>query len=323
MATIEKRGKNYRAKIYIGKINGKSKFESISGKTKAEVRAKAVIAENINNGRALPYKTLKEALNKYAADISPKHKGERWETLRLKALCAHSMANKALTKLAPEDIISWRDTRLETVSNGTVLREMNLLGSVLEVCRKEWRWIRENPMKDVSRPRAPPSRKRRVSQSEIDALCNATGYKGGDPKTMEQIAVCAFLFAIETAMRSGEILGLTWAHVHEKYVELPETKNGDKREVPLSPKAREILTTLSNFDKPFMIKTGSRDALFRAIVKRAKLVNLHFHDSRAQAIYQLSKKLPIMDLARVIGHRDLKSLMIYYNESAESLADRL
>jgi integrase len=137
------------------------------------------------------------------------------------------------------------------------------------------------------------------------------------------MAVLAFLFAIETAMRSGEILGLSWADVHPRHVVLPKTKNGDSREVPLSPKAREILAALRGNEKPFDIANGTRDALFRKLVVRAGIANLTFHDSRAQAIYQLSKKLGIMDLARVIGHRDLKSLMIYYNESADALADRL
>jgi hypothetical protein len=67
----------------------------------------------------------------------------------------------------------------------------------------------------------------------------------------------------------------------------------------------------------------TRDALFRKIRQRASLEDLHFHDSRAEAIWRLSKKLDVLQLARVIGHRDLKSLLIYYDESASELAKRL
>ena len=54
------------------------------------------------------------------------------------------------------------------------------------------------------------------------------------------------LFAIETGMRRGEILSLTWEHVHlgKRYVHLPDTKNGDSRVVPLSPLALELLRDL-------------------------------------------------------------------------------
>ena len=51
--------------------------------------------------------------------------------------------------------------------------------------------------------------------------------------------------------------------------------------------------------------------------------DLHFHDSRAEAIWRLSKKLDVLELARVIGHRNLSSLLIYYCASAAKLAKRL
>lgn len=322
MATIEKRKTGYRAKVYVGRINGKAKFESISAPTRREVAQLAQAREAELSGKSLPSKTLSEAFTKYADTISPEHRGERWELLRLKALSRFDMAGKQVAKIGADDIIAWRDARLKSVSKATVLREMNLLRSVFEACRREWRWVRLNPMADVTRPRQPPSRKRRVTQDEIDTLVALSGLKDV-PQTQTQMAVMAFLFAIETAMRSGEILGLSWADVHPRHVVLPKTKNGDSREVPLSPKAREMLAALRGNEKPFDIANGTRDALFRKLVKQAGIVNLHFHDARSEAIYRLSKKLGIMDLARVIGHRDLKSLMIYYNESADALADRL
>lgn len=46
-------------------------------------------------------------------------------------------------------------------------------------------------------------------------------------------------------------------------------------------------------------------------------------DVRAEAIWRLSKKLDVLELARVIGHRDPRSLLLYYSTSADDLADRL
>ncbi len=51
--------------------------------------------------------------------------------------------------------------------------------------------------------------------------------------------------------------------------------------------------------------------------------DLHFHDLRHLAITRLAKKLPILDLARMVGHKDLRMLQIYYNESAEAIAQML
>jgi len=66
-----------------------------------------------------------------------------------------------------------------------------------------------------------------------------------------------------------------------------------------------------------------RDALFRKAVGRAGIQDLHFHDSRHEAITRLSKKMDVLDLARTVGTRDLKTLMTYYERSAADLAKQL
>ncbi len=61
-----------------------------------------------------------------------------------------------------------------------------------------------------------------------------------------EIAI-AFLFALETAMRQGEIWSMKWRDVYlkKRFVRLHETKNGTKRDVPLSTEAVRLLKLLS------------------------------------------------------------------------------
>jgi len=323
MATIEKTKSGYRAKVYIGKVDGKTRFESISGKTKAEVKALAAQREAEKSGKAYPIKTFGEAIRRYEEDVAPAHKGARWEIFRCQSFLRMPIAKVRMAKLTSEHLAEFRDQRLKEVAPNSVLRELNIINSIIEVARREWKWLGDNPLKDVRKPTAPPGRRRRVSEAEIASVVQAAGWTGGEPQSSTQIAVVAFLFAIETAMRSGEILGLTWDAVHDRKVTLPKTKNGDRREVPLSPRARELLSYLRAFDRPFPIANGSRDALFRKVVVKSQLVDLHFHYSRAEAIYRLSKKLDVLELARCIGHRDINSLRHYYNATADELADKL
>lgn len=58
----------------------------------------------------------------------------------------------------------------------------------------------------------------------------------------------AFLFAIETAMRAGEIASLTWNNINfeKRTAFLPITKNGHSSTAPLSVKAIEILQHLTS-----------------------------------------------------------------------------
>ena len=133
-----------------------------------------------------------------------------------------------------------------------------------------------------------------------------------------------FLLALETAMRLSEMTGLTWERVHPKHVVLGDTKNDDKRDVPLSSRARELLANRGeDEDEVFKVSAASASALFRKAVKRTSIQNLRFHDSRHEGITRLARKLNVLDLARMIGHRDTRSLMIYYNPRPEEIADRL
>lgn len=319
MASIRKRGTTYRVELY---RNGQR--ESASFPTKREAAQWALQREAELTGARLPDKSLADALDRYGDEVSPSHRGSRWELLRLDNLATYPIARVPVADLAGQDIAAWRDARLAEVSPATVAREMTLLRSVLEACRLDWGWVRANPMADVRRPRTPTSRKRRVTQDEIDRISLACGLDELRADTMLNRTGLAFLFALETAMRAGEILGMVWPDVAEKSVRLPRTKNGDVRHVPLSPRAREILALLPKTDGPvFGLHPGTRDALWRKAVARTKIPDLHFHDSRAEAIWRLSKKLDVMELARVIGHRNIASLLLYYNVSADDLADRL
>lgn len=319
MASIRKRGQTYRVELYRD-----GHRESASFPTRQQASAWAVHREAELSGTRLPSHTAGEAFRKFAEEVSPKRRGERWEVSRLKLMQRDRLADVALPTLRAIHIAEWRERRLKHVSGASVRREMNLLQAVFKMCRREWGWLAIDPIKDVGRPPNPAARRRRITQDEIDRITLALGYDGGAPQRSSDYVAMAFLLAIETAMRSGEILALRWADVSEKAVELRETKNGDRRRVPLSSAARSIVALLPRAgERVFAISGPTRDALFRRARDAARIDNLHFHDSRAEAIWRLSKKLDVMELARMIGHRDIRSLMHYYAASAEELADRL
>jgi integrase len=314
-----KRGTTYRAEVYVAGVR-----RSASHDTMAAARAWVGQAEAELAGESLPQGTVGAALRRYASEVSPGHRGARWELLRLAAIGRMPVASLRLPALRAADLADWRDARLAKVAPASVLREMNLLHSVFESCRRDWGLLRDNPLADVRRPMQPPSRKRRIPAETIAALCAALGYTGEPPANLSQRVAVAFLFALETAMRSGEIVGLRWPDVGDYAVTLPRTKNGDAREVALSVEARRLLALLPRGEGPVFGLTGSqRDALFRKGRDKAGLTDLHFHDARSEAIFRLSKKLDVLELARMIGHRDLKSLLHYFQTSAAELAAKL
>mgnify|MGYP000384920286 CR=1 FL=1 len=152
-------------------------------------------------------------------------------------------------------------------------------------------------------------------------------YPTFQPVNQKQQTAWAFLFAIETAMRAGEIVGMKWINVFDEYVLLPDTKNGTARKVPLSNKARDLLELMRGLHDERVCTLTSANVLsayFWQVVKgKLKIENLNFHDTRHEATTRLSQKLAIQDLAKVTGHKDLKTLMGYYNPTATELAERI
>ena len=128
-------------------------------------------------------------------------------------------------------------------------------------------------------------------------------------------------YAIETGMRAGEIARLRPENidVDRKVAHLTITKNGTARDVPLSAKAVKILKEVGEFN----LTTEQISSLFRKIKDRTQIKDLTFHDTRHEAITRLSKKLDVLDLARMVGIQDLKILMVYYNATASEIAERL
>ena len=187
---------------------------------------------------------------------------------------------------------------------------------------KEWGMVKENPMSNVKRPSEPAARDRLVTSRELEALAISAG---GDLKLKTGRAFHAFLFAVETAMRAGEIVALTWGNIDTKkrVAHLPMTKNGTSRDVPLSNEAIRLLEALPVVDPVFGLNSANLSALWRKLRDRADVSGLTFHDSRASAITRLSKKVDVMDLARIVGHKNIAQLMTYYRDSAEIISTRL
>lgn len=323
MATFRKRGDVWQAQVA---RKGVRKSASFKRKADAIAWASSVEAEIFAglSGQVLN-KSVGDVLARYRDEVSVTKRGERWERLRVGLLLRDELADVRLPVLSPDHVSAWRDRRLKAVSASSVSREWALLSHAFSVAIKEWRWLKENPFKAVKRPRLPPPRDRRISQAEIDALCHALGYFSGSPALSVSSRVgAAFVFAIETAMRAGEVCKLKRADVTGSVAYLPMTKNGFSRRVALSPAALVVLSDLPELgDLFFGLKPSQVDAHFRKAKARARLDDLHFHDTRHEAITRLAQRLEVLDLARMVGIRDLRILMVYYNARAEDIAVKL
>lgn len=277
--------------------------------------------------------TLKTVIETYITKESIKHKGHRWNELRLKKWMRDysDICETPVDEVTPLQLIEWRDDRVEQVLAASVSREHNLFSSVFTYAIKEMQILKENPFTRVKKPKTSEARHKRVSQEEIEIICNACGYvRGTTPQNKKQQVAWCFIFAIMTAMRASEITGITWDHfnIEDRFIHLPDTKNGSIRNVPLMDEAVQHIELMRGIDdvRVVTIDADSLSTMFRKVRDKTELkdTDLRFHDSRHEACTQLSKRLQIQDLAKLTGHKDLKILLnVYYNPTAKELADKL
>lgn len=136
-------------------------------------------------------------------------------------------------------------------------------------------------------------------------------------------------FAIETAMRRGEMLKLRWAHTNltKGYLDLPGTitKNRKPRLVPLSTRARRILAVLpTDGDFVFATSINAVKLGFKRALARAGCVDLRLHDLRHEATSRLFEQTDLRDseIGFVTGHTDPRMLQRYYNKRPDEFVDR-
>ena len=301
-----------------------NKASALKWSQRVEYDPEKFLTEQVSENHQL--RTVGDLLRKYEKEVTPQKKGRDKERYRLRVLQRSTLSGVSLSELKPHHITKFREDRLKEVSAGTVLKDLSLLSAVINTGTTEWgleKVLRTNPVSLISKPRAPRPRDRRLEAGELERLL-ATG---ASPNPWFRSVV---LFAIETGMRRGEILSLCWEHIHldKRYVHLPDTKNGDSRDVPLSPLALDLLRDLPRNIRGdqavFPLHYEALKSAWRRACSRAGIIDLRFHDLRHEATSRFFEKgLNVMEVAAITGHKDLRMLQRYTHLRAEDLALKL
>lgn len=343
MGTVRKVGERWRAEVCVGGQRASKRFDR---KTDAQRWIAIAETDGVADTACTGGRTLLDAFRRYASEESPHHRGSRWELVRLKAFesPAHSRLpiGKPVAQVQPSDLALWRDARLKVVAPGTVLREMTLVGCVLEAARRNWRWCQTNPARDVRKPSSPRHREVVITRSQTHKVLRALGYSAlTEPRTVSQVVGAVFLLALRTGMRAGELCALNWPDIvvvggrGSGYARLHVSKTGDGRDVPLTRKSVRLIGRMRSWDAEsvFAIQPSTLDALFRRARTKAGLANAFtFHDSRHTAATWIAGRLKsgsatpqqaLMDLCKIFGWRDVSRALTYYNPAAADVAERL
>lgn len=216
MASFEQRKNAVRVVVRVGGAKKTATFDTMreaQAWAKTMERKKALGELAVASGL-----TVAEALEAYLDAVASKTDGAKWNTLRLHTIAKDPIGSMPIAKVIAHDVNEWITRRSATVSvqtgktlsNATVNRELNLLSAAFTYAVKTRKWIKENPCHGAARLAVGRGRDRKLlTEAEMRAICRATGYEpDANLTTINGRVGACFLLALETGMRSGEILRL-------------------------------------------------------------------------------------------------------------------
>lgn len=329
MATIRKLRGRWQAQVR--RRGMKPRCKSFDSKLEAEKWARDLETQVDRFGaapdtRILESTTLGELLERYQREVSPTKRGSVQEIQRIDVLRRHELAYRTMIGLSQQDIASFRDERLKAVAPSTAVRELAILSHVIEVSIRDWGLpLSRNVVKLVRRPVIRNERSRRLSGDEEQRLLD--GCDAGQIPFLKTLVI----LAIETGMRRGEILGLTWSDVshNRRVITLAMTKNGSGREVPLSQRAFQALCewkerVAADQSTIFPMTAGALEQAWRRLLTRSSIKALRFHDLRHEGVSRLFERgLNMIEVSCISGHKELRMLKRYTHLSADDLVSRL
>jgi integrase len=278
--------------------------------------------------------TFDQLADRYISSVLPRKKTAKDQKAQID-WWKEQFGCKVLAEITPSLISECKDRLVNektykgtSRSPATINRYLGALSHVFTVACKEWGWTSDNPLRFVSKLKEPKGRVRFLNNEERETLL--TSCKESKNSYLYPIVI----LALSTGMRHGEIMSLTWANVdfERKRIILEETKNGEKRQVPLAGKALELLrelqyqrflcTTLIFSSKSLLNKPIDIRSAWEAALKRAKTENFRFHDLRhCCASYLAMNGASIVEIAAILGHKTLQMAKRYTHLSDSHLSD--
>lgn len=269
--------------------------------------------------------TLGELIDRYIKSALPKNpKSASSQTTQLE-WWKSEIGSYTLADLSAPIINDARDKLLsETVRHTNTLRTpatVNRYLAALSVCLtygvKDLEWLDDSPMRKVTKPEEPRGRVRYLSQDERTRLLDAC------KKSSSPLLYPIVVLALSTGARQGEIMNLTWDDVDLKRGRaiLHETKNGERRALPL---AGHALDTLREFAKVrrldskllFAGRNPRTPAELRkpwmTALETAEITGFHFHDLRHSAASEFAMNgATLAEIAEILGHKTLQMVQRY------------
>jgi integrase len=271
-------------------------------------------------------RTFKEMMERYMTEHSARNKAPKSQR-RDKSLRDHLVSyfgELTLAEITPSLISDYKNKRREEgASPRTLNYELALMSHSFNLAIREWEWMRENPVKKVSREKVHNQIDRWLTlEEEIRLLASS-------PKWLREIII----FAINTGLRQSEIVDLKWPQVDlaRKTITILEQKNQGKDTLPLNEGALGVLkerVQVRRGETEYVFHTRNATRIcpnnlyqsFHLARKKAGIEKFRFHDLRHTFATRLVQAGVDLYTVQKLGRwKKISMIMSYAHHYPESL----
>jgi integrase len=336
MATIEKRtsgnGTSYRVKVRMkGFPPETASFERLTDARDWASKTQSDMKAGRHFGRSKRH-TFNELADEYAPHAKDTVRLDYWRGVfgsdSLDSITSPRI-NKARDKLLSEETHNFatpptgdpeKDAKRAKAkrTGSTVNRYLAALSVCLSYGVKALQWLERNPCERITKSPESRGRVRFLSDDERERLLSAC-------KAHPDLYL-AVVLSLTTGARQAEIMTLRWGQIDfaRQVITLHETKNGERRAIPLVGDAFTLLQERTKVrslkdDRIFPPKAYAKKAQcldltvpWNAARKSAGLADFHWHDLRhTAASYLAMSGVSLVEIAKVLGHRTLAMVARY------------
>jgi integrase len=220
------------------------------------------------------------------------------------------------------DRLSKMSARGTPLAAATLNREVALVRHMLRLA-EEWGYLQKVPR--IRLGKEPEGRLRFLTEDEITRLLGAAA------ESQNTYFLPIVTIALNTGMRKNEILKLAWERVDfsRGVLQLAETKNGRRREVPMNRAVYDVLSSLPGakeegpvFRRRDGAAWGDVRTAFEQACKRAKITVFRFHDLRHTcASWLIMRGRSLKKVQEILSHREFSMTIRYAHLSPDRLRE--
>ena len=342
MATFRERNGKIQAAVY---IDGKRTSKTFDNKKEAELWALQTEVDGIvaDDQDRLSAPTMQDVMQKYIDEVLIHSRASYGNINGAKFLMQPAWTNRKLSDVDTTVLSAWRDEQYKRVKPKTVQTYFNTYKTAINYYFGKFHPdTPNNVFRKVKLKKAFARDVQRITDADLNRIRENYAPLSGLGLG------CLIDFAVETAIRKGEMLKLEWSMVDldKGWLNLPDriTKTSMPRRIPLSVKAEDALMRWKAMDdegvavhrtaKFFKTEDGQKrvfkvgyaqlEEMWKKAKRNAGMDYLHWHDLRHEATSRLfDKGCTVTEAQSITGHATLEELTRYSHASGASVHSKI